>query len=297
MALHAEETMKKPGWATVGALVVTAILCSGAATAEPKVIVTKPQKIGNGWARVYVALDAQGSPLALGVSLDNSALEGLPKEPDPTSRCFDRNGNGKIDADECVGDYHFTFVIPQGDAARAIAPFKWVALNWNPHGHAHPAPPPWSAPHFDFHFYVAPMEAVKLLRPGSCGEMIDCEDFKAATKPVPARYVHRDHIDVGAAVPGMGNHLINARSPELAKNGPAFTHTFIFGAYDGHITFLEPMVTQAYIASKPDTCAPIKQPEAWEIAGWYPTRYCVRYLEATARYTVSIEDFVQRAAR
>jgi hypothetical protein len=95
----------------------------------------------------------------------------------------------------------------------------------------------------------------------------------------------------------MGNHLINARSPELAKNGPAFTHTFIFGAYDGHITFLEPMVTQAYIASKPDTCAPIKQPEAWEIAGWYPTRYCVRYLEATARYTVSIEDFVQRAAR
>jgi hypothetical protein len=291
--------MRETGWATVGTLVLAAVPFSGAADAalsEPNLLVTESQRVGNGQARAYVALDAQGRPLALGVSLDSSALEGLPEVPDPTSRCFDKNGNGKMEADECVGDYNFTFVVPQGGAASATAPFKWVALNWNPHGHSHPAPPPWSAPHFDFHFYVAPLEAVKRLRPGACGEMIDCDDFKAATKAVPARYVHRDHIDVGAAVPGMGNHLINSKSPELAAGGPPFTHTFIFGAYDGHITFLEPMVTKAYIASKPNMCAPIKQPEAWELAGWYPTRYCVRYLEGVARYTVSIEGFVQRPA-
>jgi hypothetical protein len=291
--------MMKRGWTIVGALAAAAVTCTAAdaVASEGKLIATKPQKLGNGWARAYVALDADGAPLALGVSLDKDALEGLPKEPDPTSRCFDRNGNGKIERDECVGDYAFTFMIPDGEAAQAVAPFKWVALNWNPHGHTSPAPPPWAAPHFDFHFYIATREAVKSLRPGSCGELIDCDDFKKATRPVPAKYVHPDHIDVGAAVPDMGNHLINSKSPELVKDGPAFTHTFIFGAYDGRITFLEPMVTRAYIASKPSMCEPINQPQAWEVGGSYPTKYCVRHLDRDGSYTISIEGFVRRAAQ
>jgi hypothetical protein len=260
---------------------------------ETKVLTTKPQKFGDGWARVYVALDAQGHPLALGVSLGKEVLEGLPKEPDLTSRCFDKNGNGRMDADECLGDYNLTFELPDG-AAGAVAPFKWVMLNWNPHGHSPPAPPPWAVPHFDFHFYIAPREAVKALRTGACGEMIDCGDFRKATRPVPARLVHRDHVDVGAAVPDMGNHLIDSKSPDLQPNGPPFSHTFIYGAYDGRITFLEPMITHAYIASKPSMCAPIKQPQEWELAGSYPTRYCVRYLDRPGRYTISVEDFVQR---
>jgi hypothetical protein len=229
--------------------------------------------------------------------MDKGALEGLPTEPNSTSRCFDKNGNGKMDKDECIGDFAFTFPIPEGDAAKAVAPFKWVALNWNPHGHIAPAPPPWAAPHFDFHFYIQDRESVKMLRPGACGELIDCEDFKKATKPVPAKYVHADHINVDAAVPDMGNHLIDSKSPELQKGGPPFTHTFIFGAYDGRITFLEPMITSAYIASNPNMCAPIKQPEAWEVAGAYPTKYCIRHLDRVGRYTVSLEGFVQRPAK
>jgi len=270
---------------------------ANALASDSKTIETKAQRVGNGWARTYVTLGADGNPLALGITLDKEALEGLPQHPDPTSRCFDKNGNGKMDPDECIGDYNFTFVIPDGEPAKAVSPFKWVLLNWNPHGHSPPAPPPWSAPHFDFHFYLADRDAVKLLRPGSCGELIDCEDFKKATKPVPAKYIHRDHIDVGAAVPDMGNHLINSKSPELAPNGPEFTHTFIFGAYDGQITFLEPMITRAYIASNPTLCEPIKQPEAWQIAGAYPTKYCIRYLDRAAKYAISLEDFVQHLAK
>jgi hypothetical protein len=281
------------------AIVAIAALASAgvAVAANPKVIKTEPQKVGNGMAYAYVSLDAKGTPLALGVSLDEAALEGLPSQPNATSRCFDKNGNGKMDADECIGDYNFTFVIPEGEASKAAAPFKWIALNWNPHGHGHPAPPPWAAPHFDFHFYIASRDSVKLLRAGSCGEMIDCDDFKKATKPVPARYIHADHINVGAAVPDMGNHLINSKAPELAKGGPPFTHTFIYGAYDGQITFLEPMITRAYIVSKPNMCESIKQPQAWEVAGFYPTKYCVRYVPASHRYTVSIESFVRRSVQ
>jgi len=292
--------MRKLGWGVIGALAATPMLCgvtSVAAAAELKVVATKAQKVGNGSARAYAALDANGSPVALGVSLDKVALEGLPTEPNATSRCFDKNGNGKMDADECIGDYQLVFTVPDGEAAKALSPFKWVSVNWNPHGHTPPAPPPWAEPHFDFHFYTADREVVKSMRPGSCGELIDCEDFKQATKPVPAKYVHRDYISVGAAVPDMGNHLINSKAPELAKGGPKFTHTFILGAYDGNVIFYEPMITRAFLASNPSMCALIKQPEAWEVAGFYPTKYCVRHLERVGRYTVSLEGFVERPAK
>ena len=75
-----------------------------------------------------------------------------------------------------------------------------------------------------------------------------------------------------------------------------FTHTFIFGAYDGHVIFYEPMITLLYLQSRPDTCVPIRQPQAWETEGYYPTRYCIRYRADDERYTVSLEDFVHRAA-
>lgn len=292
--------MRRMGWALVGVFAALPVVCDATSpVSDPaaKVLATKPEKIGNGWAQVYLALDAKGSPAALGVSLDKAALEGLPHEPDLTSRCFDRNGDGRMQPDECIGDHNVTFAIPQVEAWATVSPFKWVALNWNPHGHGAPAPPPWAVPHFDFHFYIAARDEVKKLRPGRCGEMIDCDDFKLATRAVPAKYIHPDHIDVGAAVPDMGNHLIDSKTPELAPNGPAFTHTFIYGAYDGHITFLEPMITHAYLASKPTMCAPIKLPQAWAVAGAYPTRYCIRHLAAEDRYTVSIEGFVQRSAQ
>jgi hypothetical protein len=105
------------------------------------------------------------------------------------------------------------------------------------------------------------------------------------------RCVHADHIDVGAAVPDMGNHLIDSKSPELASQGQVFTHTFTFGAYDGHVIFYEPMITLPYLQSRPDTCVPIKQPQAWETAG-----YCIRYRADDERYTVSLEDFARRTA-
>lgn len=290
--------MKKLDWSLVCALAAVPLLGAAPAVmaADMKVISSPSQKVGNGKVRTYVALDASGAPLAIGVSMDKAALEGLPTAPNSTSRCFDKDGNGKMDAHECIGDYESVFMVPEG-AAQAVAPFKWVGFNWNPAGHIAPAPPPWAEPHFDFHFYTADRGTIKAIRPGKCGELIDCDDFKKATKPVPAQYMHADHISVDAAVPDMGNHLIDVKAPELQKGGPKFTHTFIYGSYDGQVIFLEPMITHAFITSKPDMCAPIKQPKAFQAAGHYPTKYCVRSVANGARYTVSLEGFVKREAQ
>jgi len=279
------------------ALLAAAIVASPAPAAPFKTFTSKSQKVGNGTALLYAAVDDKGEPVAIGISFSKDALQGLPTEPNPKSICFDKDGNGRIDVmGECLGDYGLKFELPDAEAATALAPFKWALVNWNPHGHQSPAPPPWAAPHFDFHFFIADRASVEALRPGRCSELLDCADFEKAQKPVPAPYVHPDHIDVGAAVPAMGNHLINVKSPELAPDGPPFTHTFIVGSNDGHVIFYEPMITTAYLASEPNGCVSIKQPKAWEVAGFHPTKYCMRFSERAGRRTVSLEGFVKRAA-
>ena len=70
-------------------------------------------------------------------------------------------------------------------------------------------------------------------------------------------------------------------------------HSFVFGAYDGKVTFYEPMITLV-LPEPARSCVPIKQPEAWATEGYYPTPYCIRHLEDDKRYTVSLEDFVHR---
>jgi hypothetical protein len=272
-----------------------AVGATGAALADSGTVHGEAQKLGNGLAQIYAELDAEGAPRVIGVSFDRAMLEGLPEMPNTYSRCFDKNANGRIDdPHECNGDYELAFALPE-ELARTT-PFKWVSVNWNPMGHPPPAPPVWAVPHLDFHFYILEREAVRQIRPGPCSELIHCDDFKRAQIPVPKEYVHADHIDVGAAVPDMGNHLIDSKSPELVTEGRIFTHTFIFGAYDGRVSFYEPMITQAYLESRPDLCAPIKQPQAWEVEGYYPTTYCIRYLPDDERYTVSLEEFVHRPA-
>jgi hypothetical protein len=284
--------MKRTALIGAAALVVCG---PGAALAESGTVHGEAQKLGGGSAQVYAELEAEGAPRVLGVTFDRAMLEDLPEVPNTWSRCFDKNANGRIDDHhECNGDYELAFALPE-ELARTT-PFKWVSVNWNPMGHPPPAPPVWAVPHLDFHFYILEREAVRQIRPGPCSELIDCEDFKRAQMPVPKHYVHPDHIDVGAAVPDMGNHLIDSKSPELVTAGTVFTHTFIFGAYDGQITFYEPMITQAFLESRPELCVPIKQPQAWAIAGHYPTTYCIRYLADGDRYTVSLEDFVERSA-
>ncbi len=278
------------------ALLIAAVwLADRPASAET--VYGEAKQLGHGFAQIYAELATDGAPRVLGVSFGEGALEGLPAVPNNYSRCFDMNGNGKIDArGECNGDFELIFPLPGEMTKRSKTPFKWVSVNWNPEGHPPPAPPPWAEPHFDFHFYIDDRENVRSIRPGKCAEWIDCDDFKRAQVPVPAKYLHPDHIDVGAAVPDMGNHLIDSKSPELVPNGPPFTRTFIYGAYDGRITFYEPMITRSYLEGRPDICADLKLPQAWEIGGYYPTRYCIRYRDGEGRYSVSLEAFVLRSA-
>ena len=94
----------------------------------------------------------------------------------------------------------------------------------------------------------------------------------------------------------MGNHLVDSRDPELADPSLGFSRTFIYGTYDGGLIFLEPMVSHAYLSSRPQECTALRTPRAVTTAGWYPTRYCVRHDPAEGAHRVTLEGLAYRTA-
>ena len=251
--------------------------------------------LGKGTVSSYAEFDASGTPRAIGVAFSASALDALPTAGSDRHHCFDRNKDGVVDPTaECLNQYEVVIPLPDAVARHSDIPFKWVLLNWNPLGHIPPGV--YDVPHFDVHFYMEPIATVFALQAGACGpEFMRCDQFEVARRPVPSNYMQPDFKDVEAVVPAMGNHLIDLTSPEFNKQ--PFTRTWIFGVYDGKVTFYEEMVTRAFLLSKPSTCFPIKMPPAVGLSGFYPTVSCLRHDAQTGEYTVSMEKFVYREAR
>lgn len=253
-----------------------------------------PAPLGHGSVSGYATFDDQGVPLAIGVSFSGDALETLPTEPTDGHRCYDATRDGTLDPEsECSHWHERALPLPSDAARREDMPFKWALLNWNPHGHIPPGV--WDTPHFDVHFYLESIENVFALQRGTCGpELLRCDQFARATKPVPANFLHEDFVDVGAAAPAMGNHLIDTTAAEF--HGAPFTRAWIFGAYDGRVTFYEEMLTVQYLREGPDECFAIKSPPAVAVGGYYPTLSCSRHDASRNEYTVSLEGFAYRQA-
>jgi hypothetical protein len=274
-------------------ITATALILLAACQKAPVEITSTSVPQGQGTVASYALFDAGGAPQEIGVTFSKGALDGLPPEPNRTSRCYDLDGNGQInETGECDGDYQIDLPFPAEVTSRGDISFDFAMVNWNPHGHP---PEPWLPPHFDIHFYQVPKSWVTAIRLGPCGILMNCDDFQRAIKPVPAKYVHPDHVSVEAAVGEMGNHLIDVKTPEFGDPPQPFTHTWIFGAFDGHVIFHEVMATVEFMASGENLCAPIKQPEAWARAGYYPTRYCFRH-RSDGGLKVFMEGFELRPA-
>ena len=250
--------------------------------------------VGNGTVSSYAEFDKNGTPKAIGIVFQASALDGLPTANSDGHHCFDQNKDGNVDLQkECFGSHEWVIPLPSEAARRSEIPFKWVGLNWNPNGHIPPGV--YDLPHFDVHFYIESIEKIFAIAPGPCGpDFVRCDQFKIATKPLPSNYMHADFKSVDAVAPAMGNHLIDPTSPEFNKK--KFTRTWIYGVYDGRITFYEEMLTREYLLSQPATCFPLKSPPAVGVRGYYPTQSCIRYHSQANEYTISMEGFALREA-
>jgi hypothetical protein len=251
-------------------------------------------QLGDGTVTSYAEIDELNVPRAIGVVFTAAALENLPAAPSDGNRCLDANSDGQINqATECAGWHERVLPLPTEVSRRPDMPFKWVLLNWNPNGHIPHGI--YDVRHFDVHFYIEAIEKVLAIQRGLCGpEFVRCDQWARAKLPLPSNYIHPDFKDVNAIAPAMGNHLVDLTSHEF--HGQPFDHTFIYGIYDGRVTFYETMLTLKFLNSKPVKCAPIKRVPAVAITGYYPTKTCYRYAKEKDEYTVSLEDFQLRSA-
>ena len=252
-----------------------------------------PVKLGDGTARSYLVLDEKtGAPREIGVALSQRALDGLPAV-----------GSGHHGA----GPMTHTFILdlPAGNKT----PFTFVELNWNPAGHE-PDGVYEGVPHFDFHFYTI----TKAEREGIVPT--DPDFAKKADNVPPAEYVPPFNVPLGppgappskVAVPMMGVHWSDVRSPELQKlmGKPdaykPFTATFIHGSWNGRFHFWEPMITRAHILEKKtttdpavrDQLLPLPLPGKYQVPGYYPAAYRITWDAPTKEYRIALTDLAWR---
>ena len=85
-------------WIETTAVAATAfvlLVSTGASAQTVSTVYGQAQQLGEGFAQLYVDLDATGAPRTMGVSFTHSALEGLPDKPNNFSRCFDKMATAK----------------------------------------------------------------------------------------------------------------------------------------------------------------------------------------------------------
>ena len=163
-------------------------------------------------------------------------------------------------------------------AGVSLAPFDHATLNWNAQGH--PPPGIYMVPHFDFHFYMVTPAVQATVQGGPY------------TATLASTYVPQDYAPDPVAVPDMGVHWTDTQAPEF--HGQPFERTFIYGSYNGALTFIEPMVTLAYLQTHPNATMTVKQPQAFQKPGEYPQSYSVRYDAAAGMLRVSLDSLTVR---
>jgi len=243
---------------------------AGSEAAGAETVYGEAIPLGDGTARTYIRLE-NGAPVEVGVALSEAALSNLPVQ----------HGPGSMPMPDGNSVYEFVLALPVSNPT----PYQHVTLDWNPGGHEPPGL--YDRPHFDVHFYTIPDEERRTILPTDPRFAEKAAHFPAP-EFVPAGYFAPEP----AAVPMMGVHWLDPASPEL--NGQEFTSTFIYGSWDGRMIFAEPMVTQAFLETKPDFGAPIPVAEQQQVPGYHPASYAVRWNEQAREYRISLGDFTQR---
>ena len=221
-------------------------------------------QMGNGHARSWININHDGTPLAIGVEMTDGALQNLPQDP---------------------GDFAAsTFVLTLHQKAKGITPFDHIVLNWNVHGHE--PQHVYDIPHFDFHFYKI-----------SLADQLAIPPYEVAPagfdNEPPAGYLPPLYLHTAGGVPQMGAHWVDLLADEL--NGLPFIHTFIYGSYNGHVTFEEPMITLGTLQSGNIIHKEIRQPGHFDPANTsYPARYNIWQDNSNNRHYVSLDNMILR---
>jgi hypothetical protein len=227
------------------------------AAANPTTFYGSPQAIGSGSIRSFVTVNDRGHPTEVGLILSETALANLP-------------------------DTSTEYQLPLPRQAATTA-FTHIGVNWSPQGH--PPGPIYGTPHFDLHFYtIQPQER----------QRITLDQPAQLYKSPPAGFVPTDYVlALDSGEPGQGSHWVDPTAPEFQGAPRGFEQTFIYGFYNGKMTFQEPMIAKSIFDQRQSFTQPIKLPRLYSKSGFYPTQYGLSYDTAKREYRVFL-DKMQR---
>lgn len=260
-----------------------------------------PVAIGEGRARTYVVYDqgAGGAPIEVGVALDERAMDGLPGA-EPASHGAHTTAAGNPHDHGQPNVYLLSLPTP------GVAPYRFVALDWNPGGHVPPGV--YDVPHFDFHFWTEPEAVRESIVPSDprWAELAASLPSEAARPPFYVVAAPPGTPPEAVAVPTMGVHWADMRAPELQPPGSPdhrpFTTTMLWGSWDGRFVFIEPMITRAYLLAKKtatdaavrDELLPLAMPAQLPAPGYYPGAYRITWDEQAREYRVALTGLTRR---
>lgn len=222
-------------------------------------------QMGDGYVRSWANITHDNKALAIGIEFTEGVLQQQHEHiPD------------------AVEHGHTLLMLHQ--KAKALMPFDHLTMGYMTGGH--PPPGIYSVPHFDFHFYKM-----------SLAERLAIPAFSPATAAAfnnlpPLQYIPTGYFrSPNEGIIKMGTHWIDLLSPEF--NGQPFTHTFLYGSYDGKVSFLEPMVTLATFQSGVTVQKQIRQPQLFDPTNtYYPTRYNIWKNNKNNRHYVAMDQMV-----
>ena len=221
-------------------------------------------QFGEGHVRSWVNIRHDDIPLAIGIEFTNGVLQ--------QEHGYDAN------------DHEHEVLLPLHQKAKNLTPFDHLTMGFMAAGH--PPPGIYSVPHFDFHFYKMSLE-----------ERMAIPSFQAAPAGFnanpPAGFLPPAYVKAPAGEAQMGAHWMDVLSPEF--NGQPFTHTFVYGSYDGKVNFLEPMATLAFVSGGTTVHKTIRQPQFFDpINTYYPTRYNIWKNGDNNRHYIAMDQMVLR---
>jgi hypothetical protein len=260
------------------ALVLALLAASAWARSGQDVRFGPASALGQGTVRTYLIVDGSGKPAELGVAVSEVAMATLP----------DLSNKSPMEA-----FLSMDLEVPK----RTPSPFKLVGFFWRPLGH--PPAHIYDVPHFEFHFYLIDAVTRNAILPGKGDTRSESGPFvqgpfaeRASRAPaagsLPATYAY----SAGSAMPMMGGHWIDRQSQEF--HGHPFDRTLVYGTWDGKVIFMQPMITRAFIQSKPQGTYEIPRTEKVPAPGWYPSAYTVKYEESAKEYRIGLVGFAKR---
>lgn len=209
-----------------------------------------------GSGRGYITLDAEGKPTELGLAIIDGSFALMP-----------------------ATNSEYVFTLP---SQASVTAYNHAVVNWVPAGHE---PTPYLVPHFDVHFYLITGQARNAITPTADPAYATKLALAPPASFLPAGYV----MDMG--MQRMGMHWRDPAAPELS--GQPFTSTYLYGSYDGKITFVEPMIAKSYLDSKPSLVKrSVTLPQLGSKTGYQATAYSIVFDGTKKEYRIALTDFV-----